>query len=194
MPPYLTFTTTKVKIKLPSYFFPNSHGCFKDDFVGNKSNQIVWNYVATYSYSPKILNFNFCSKNLFLRCFQKFRTFRKCPNLSFLISFTHVWYNKLIIFFSFYYTKIPFCLISFSPERNNVFSLYYFTLLLAYSSHTATKYFIDVCRYSFWSPYYTVRYITQITDGDLFGAPCTAEIRNQILWIFLVWEVVVVSF
>ena len=27
MPPYLTFTTAKVKIKLPSYFFPNSHGC-----------------------------------------------------------------------------------------------------------------------------------------------------------------------
>ena len=26
MPPYLTFTTAKVKIKLPSYFFPNSHG------------------------------------------------------------------------------------------------------------------------------------------------------------------------
>ena len=24
--PYLTFTMTKVKIKLPSYFFPNSHG------------------------------------------------------------------------------------------------------------------------------------------------------------------------
>ena len=26
MPPYLTFTTAKVKIKLPSYFFPNSNG------------------------------------------------------------------------------------------------------------------------------------------------------------------------
>ena len=26
MLPYLTFTTTKVKIKLPSYFFPNPHG------------------------------------------------------------------------------------------------------------------------------------------------------------------------
>ena len=29
MPPYLTFTTAKVKIKLPWYFFPNSHGCKK---------------------------------------------------------------------------------------------------------------------------------------------------------------------
>ena len=27
MPPYLTFRTAKVKIKLPSYFFPNSRGC-----------------------------------------------------------------------------------------------------------------------------------------------------------------------
>ena len=27
MPPHLTFTTAKVKIKLLSYFFPNSHGC-----------------------------------------------------------------------------------------------------------------------------------------------------------------------
>ena len=27
MLPYLTFTTAKVKIKLPSYFFPNSHAC-----------------------------------------------------------------------------------------------------------------------------------------------------------------------
>ena len=26
MPLYLTFTSAKVKIKLPSYFFPNSHG------------------------------------------------------------------------------------------------------------------------------------------------------------------------
>ena len=26
MPSYLTFATTKVKIRLPSYFFPNSHG------------------------------------------------------------------------------------------------------------------------------------------------------------------------
>ena len=26
MPLYLTFTTAKVKIKLPSYFFPSSHG------------------------------------------------------------------------------------------------------------------------------------------------------------------------
>ena len=28
MPPYLTFTTAKVKIKLPSYFFPNAHGWY----------------------------------------------------------------------------------------------------------------------------------------------------------------------
>ena len=28
MPPYLTFTTAEVKIKLPSIFFPNSHGWF----------------------------------------------------------------------------------------------------------------------------------------------------------------------
>ena len=27
MPPNLNFTTAKVKIKLLSYFFPNSHGC-----------------------------------------------------------------------------------------------------------------------------------------------------------------------
>ena len=27
MPPYLTFTTANVKIKLPSYIFSNSHGC-----------------------------------------------------------------------------------------------------------------------------------------------------------------------
>ena len=27
MPLYLTFTTAKVKIKLLSHFFPNSHGC-----------------------------------------------------------------------------------------------------------------------------------------------------------------------
>ena len=27
MPPYLTFTKAKVKIKLLSYFFPNPHGC-----------------------------------------------------------------------------------------------------------------------------------------------------------------------
>ena len=28
MPPYLTFTTAKVKTKLPSYFFPNAHGWY----------------------------------------------------------------------------------------------------------------------------------------------------------------------
>ena len=82
--------------------------------------------------------------------------------------------TNLSLFFSFYYTKIPFCLISFNPERNDVFSLYYFTFFLAYSSHIATIHFIDVCKYSFWSPHYTVHYITQITDGDLFAAPCTA--------------------
>ena len=30
MLPYLTFTTAKVKIKLLSHFFPNSHGCTQD--------------------------------------------------------------------------------------------------------------------------------------------------------------------
>ena len=33
MPPYLTFTTAKVKIKLPSYFFPNSHGLLHHYFT-----------------------------------------------------------------------------------------------------------------------------------------------------------------
>ena len=39
MPPYLTLTTAKVKIKLPSYFFPNSHGWdrkFHFEKVSNK--------------------------------------------------------------------------------------------------------------------------------------------------------------
>ena len=27
MPQYLTFMVAKIKIKLPSHFFPNSHGC-----------------------------------------------------------------------------------------------------------------------------------------------------------------------
>ena len=107
----------------------------------------------------------------------------------FMYNETNSWF-----FFSFYYTKIPFCLISFNSERNNMFYLYYFTFFLGYSSHTATRYVIDVCRYSFWSSLYTVCYIAQITDGDLFAAPCTAEIRNQILWIFLISEVVVASF
>ena len=26
LPPYLSFPTAKIKIKLPSYFFPDSHG------------------------------------------------------------------------------------------------------------------------------------------------------------------------
>ena len=30
---YLTFTTAKVKIKLPSYFFPNFHGCYKKYYL-----------------------------------------------------------------------------------------------------------------------------------------------------------------
>ena len=39
MPPYLTLTTAKVKIKFPSYFFPNSHGWdrkFHFEKVSNK--------------------------------------------------------------------------------------------------------------------------------------------------------------
>ena len=39
MPPYLSLTTAKVKIKLPSYFFPNSHGWdrkFHFEKVSNK--------------------------------------------------------------------------------------------------------------------------------------------------------------
>ena len=35
MPPYLTFTTAKVKIKLPSYFFSNSHGWHFGVFIIN---------------------------------------------------------------------------------------------------------------------------------------------------------------
>ena len=37
MPPYRTFTTAKVKKKLPSYFFPNSHGCWKKMVTYNNS-------------------------------------------------------------------------------------------------------------------------------------------------------------
>ena len=55
MPPYLTFTTAKVKIKLSSHFFPNSHGCIileKNMILGmlqpiiGTTNQVqLWKYL-----------------------------------------------------------------------------------------------------------------------------------------------------
>ena len=43
MPLYLTFTTAKVKIKLQSYFFPNSHGCTHCDVTGLVNHGMVKN-------------------------------------------------------------------------------------------------------------------------------------------------------
>ena len=56
MPPYLTFTTAKVKIKLPSYFFPNSHSCYETNFDEYKDTDPHW--VALFCNKKQVIYFD----------------------------------------------------------------------------------------------------------------------------------------